>query len=146
MLESLAFARHQLGVETSVQFLGPCSRAQVREEMLGADVLLQPSVSEGFGNAVIEAQALALPVVCSDAGGLPENVVDGGTGFVVPRRDALALAEKLAVLGRDPTLRRRMGEAGRRRVVERFQLDDQIKAFERLYQNELDTSSVVRGQ
>lgn len=133
MLESLAFARHQLGVESSIQFLGARTRAQVRQEMLAADVFLCASVSEGFGNAVIEAQGLALPVVCSDAGGLPENVSDGETGFVVPRRDAQSMAEKLAELARDPALRRRMGAAGRLRVVERFQLDDQMRAFDGLY-------------
>jgi colanic acid/amylovoran biosynthesis glycosyltransferase len=137
MLEPLAFARHQLGVENSVQFLGGLPRANVREEMLAADLFLHASVSEGFGNAVIEAQAMELPVLCSDAGGLPENVVDGETGFVVPRRDSQALAEKLAVLARDPALRQRMGRAGRKRVLERFQLDDQIEAFDQLYRSVL---------
>jgi colanic acid/amylovoran biosynthesis glycosyltransferase len=137
MLEALAYARHQLSVERSVQFLGALPRAKVREEMLAADIFLHASVSEGFGNTVIEAQAMALPVVCSDAGGLPENVADGETGFVVSRRDAQTLAEKLAVLAREPGLRQRMGQAGRRRVLGRFRLDDQISAFEQLYQGVL---------
>jgi colanic acid/amylovoran biosynthesis glycosyltransferase len=136
-LEPLAFARRQLGVENSVQFLGGLPRAKVREEMLAADVFLHASVSEGFGNAVIEAQAMGLPVVCSDAGGLPENVCHGETGFVVPRRDAPALAGKLAVLARDPALRIRMGQAGRKRVLERFQLANQIQAFDKLYRGVL---------
>ena len=137
MLEALAFARHQLGQDHSVYFLGALPQSRVHEEMLCADVFLHASVSEGFGNAVIEAQALALPAVCSDAGGLPENVADGETGFIVPRRNAPVLAEKLAALARDPALRRRMGEAGRRRVVERFQLHDQIRSFEGLYRSVL---------
>jgi colanic acid/amylovoran biosynthesis glycosyltransferase len=137
MLESLAFARRQLGVENSVQFLGGLPRAKVREEMLAADVFLHASVSEGFGNAVIEAQAMELPVVCSNAGGLPENISDGETGFVAPRRDSQALAGKLAVLARDPALRQRMGQAGRKRVLERFQLAGQIQAFDRLYRGVL---------
>jgi colanic acid/amylovoran biosynthesis glycosyltransferase len=137
MLGPLAFARRQLGVEKSVHFLGGLPPAKVREEMLAADVFLHASVSEGFGNAVIEAQAMGLPVLCSDAGGLPENVVDGETGFVVPRRDSQALAKKLAVLARDPALRHRMGQAGRARAMERFRLDDQIEAFDRLYRGVL---------
>ncbi|HEY3862554.1 MAG TPA: glycosyltransferase family 4 protein [Verrucomicrobiae bacterium] len=137
MLEALAFARYQLGVEESVKFLGALPPSQVRQEMLAADVLLHASVSEGFGNAVIEAQAMGLPVVCSDAGGLSENVSDGETGFVTPRRDARALAEKLALLARDPGLRRRMGQAGRKRALERFQLAGQIEAFDRLYRGVL---------
>jgi len=135
MLEALAFTRRQSGVGESVQFLGGQSRAKVREEMLAADVFLQASVSEGFGNAVIEAQAMGLPVVCSDAGGLPENVCDGETGFVAPRRNPPALAEKLAVLARDPALRHRMGQAGRKRVLARFQLTDQIQAFDQFYRS-----------
>jgi colanic acid/amylovoran biosynthesis glycosyltransferase len=136
-LESLAFARHQLGVSREVEFLGALPPCEVREQMRAADILLHAAVSEGFCNVVLEAQAMGLPVVCSDADGLPENVVDGETGFVAPRRDPQALAEKLAVLARDPALRQRMGQAGRKRVLERFQLSDQIQAFDRLYREVL---------
>jgi colanic acid/amylovoran biosynthesis glycosyltransferase len=132
-LEPVAFARHQLGLEGKVELLGMQARRAVKQQMLWADVFLHAAVSEGFCNAVIEAQAMALPVVCSDAGGLPENVADGETGFVVPRRDPQALAEKLALLAGDPDLRRRMGMAGRERVLRCFRLEDQISAFERLY-------------
>ncbi len=145
ILEALAFARYQLNLQERVQFLGALSRAEVREEMLAADVFLHAAVSEGFCNVVIEAQAMALPVVCSDAGGLPENVADGETGFVVSRRNAQALAEKLAALARDPALRQRMGEAGRRRVLGHFQLTEQIKAFSRFYQNVLDSCPVANN-
>jgi colanic acid/amylovoran biosynthesis glycosyltransferase len=141
LLESLAFARRQWGVESSVQFLGAGTRAQVRQALLGADVFLHASVSEGFGNAVLEAQAMALPVVCSDAGGLPENVADGESGWVVPRRNAQALAEKLAVLARDPALRRRMGAAGRQRVIKHFQINDQLHAFDAFYRRVLADGS-----
>ena len=131
--EPLTFAGYQLGVTDKVHHLGALPRAEVREEMRTADIFLHAAVSEGFCNSVLEAQAMQLPVVCSDADGLPENVADGETGFVVPRRNPPALAEKLAVLAEDPTLRRQMGQAGRQRVVERFQLADQIDAFDRLY-------------
>jgi colanic acid/amylovoran biosynthesis glycosyltransferase len=76
--------------------------------------------------------------VCSDADGLPENVADGESGFVVSRRDPWALAEKLAVLAGDPALRRRMGQAGRERVLRCFRLEQQLAAFERLYQEVLE--------
>ncbi len=131
-LAAVAFARHQLGL-SGVELLGARDADAVREEMRRADVFLHLAVSEGFGNAVVEAQAMALPVVASDAGGLPENVRDGDTGFIVPRRDPAAAAERLSELARDPALRQRMGEAGRRRAVEHFQLADQAKSFDRLY-------------
>ena len=62
---------------------------------------------------------MEVPVVCTDADGLPEDVADGETGFV---RDPAALANELQVLASDPDLRRRMGRAGRQRVAKRFQL------------------------
>jgi len=133
-LEAVAFARHQLGLDEEVTLLGARPKEEVRDEMLRADVFLHPAVSEGFSNAVLEAQAMELPVVCTDAGGLPENVADGESGFVVPRRDPTALAERLETLARDPALRRRMGEAGRRRVMARFRLTEQVAAFGELYQ------------
>jgi len=112
-MEPLAFARHQLAMPAEVHFLGALPPREVRERMLAADIFLHAAVSEGFCNAVMEAQAMAMPVVCTDADGLPENVADGETGFIVPRRNAAALAEKLATLARDPALRRHIGEAGR---------------------------------
>ena len=138
-LGALTFARHQMGLEKIVHFLGALPPEGVREEMAGADVLLHAAVSEGFCNAVLEAQAMALPVVASDAGGLPENVVDGKTGFVTPRRDPGAMAEKLRQLAQDPNLRKALGAAGRSRVAESFQLQQQIAAFERLYRCETVT-------
>jgi colanic acid/amylovoran biosynthesis glycosyltransferase len=77
---------------------------------------------------------MQLPVVCSDADGLPENVSDGITGFVVPRRDPEALAERLATLARDPALRAQFGRAGRDRVSIYFNLEQQLDAFSAFYE------------
>ena len=138
-LGAVAFARYRLKLEDKVQFLGSLTREQIRREMQEADVLLHAAVSEGFCNAVLEAQAMELPVVCTDADGLPENVSDGETGFVVPRRSPAALTEKLSLLAGDAALRRRLGEAGRRRVLAHFQLADQIDRFERFYSAVLES-------
>lgn len=140
-LGGVAFARHQLGLEGVVTFLGAGSRDLVRAEMQEADVLLHAAVSEGFCNAVLEAQSMELPVVCTDADGLPENVEDGITGIVVPRREPRLLADALAKLAADPGLRRRMGEAGRRRVASEFRLKDQISAFDLLYRSVLSAQT-----
>jgi colanic acid/amylovoran biosynthesis glycosyltransferase len=80
---------------------------------------------------------MALPVVCTDADGLPENVADGVTGFVVPRRDPEAMAERLTALASDPELRWRMGRAGRQRVLKRFDLARQIDSFAAFYEQVL---------
>ena len=85
----------------------------------------------------MEAQAMKLPVVCTDADGLLENVSDGESGFVVARRNPLALAEKLTILAKNPILRQRFGEAGRKRAISHFKLENQITAFESFYRNAL---------
>ena len=137
-LPAVAFMRRQLGLEGVVEVLGALPREDVRQEMQSADVLLHSAVSEGFCNAVIEAQSMELPVVCTDADGLRENVADGETGFVVPRRDPEALAAKLEVLARDPALRQRMGKAGRKRVLKNFRLSDQLDRLEDFYRQVLN--------
>ena len=85
-----------------------------------AAVVAVPSHREGFGVACAEAMAHARPVVASAVGGLLDLVVDGETGMLVPPRDIPALREALERLLADPDLRRRLGEAGRARVRERF--------------------------
>ena len=132
-LEPLITACHQLGITDRVQFLGPLPHTEVLDLLDKSDVFLHPAVSEGFCNAVLEAQSMAVPVVCTDAGGLAENVCDGETGFVVSRRDPQAMATKLEALWRDPALRARMGRAGRERVLIHFRIEDQILKFEELY-------------
>jgi glycosyltransferase involved in cell wall biosynthesis len=132
-LEAIAFGRHQLALEESVQLLEAQTPEQIKKHMLWADILVHAAVSEGFCNAVLESQSMALPVVCTDAGGLPENVSDGETGFVVPRRDPAQLAQRMLLLARDPELRERLGDAGRRRVLAHFELDAQIADFGDLY-------------
>ncbi len=139
MAECLYLLRHRLGLESAVHLLGAMPHAEVIEQLKWADVLLHASVSEGFCNAVQEAQAMKVPPVTSDAEGLAENVVDGVTGFVVPRRNPAALADKLELLYRSPHLREQMGQAGRRRIIDRFTLDQQAEAFDRFYQRMMNT-------
>jgi colanic acid/amylovoran biosynthesis glycosyltransferase len=134
--EPIRYAARQWGLLENgvVKFRGAVRREDVVRYLAESDVMLHPALEEGFCNAVIEAQAMELPVVASDAGGLPENVEDGVTGFVVPRRNPDALAEKLILLARDPALCLQMGKAGRERALTRFDLTRQVEAFITLYQ------------
>ena len=122
-----------MGLGDSVTFCGSMNHSAVLDKYVWADIFLHGAVSEGFCNAVLEAQAMGVPVVCTDADGLSENVADGITGFVVPRRDPAALAEKLALLAGEPTLRATMGAAGCRRVEAHFRMAQQLDAFEDFY-------------
>lgn len=77
---------------------------------------------ECFPGVLLEAMAYGLPVVTTDEGAIPDIVADGTNGFIVPRRDARALADRLERLVLDPALRRSMGAEGRRVFLDRFQL------------------------
>lgn len=92
----------------------------VESYMMAADVLCMPSHREGFGLVLIEAGACGLPVVASRIYGITDAVVDGETGLLHRPGDAVELAATLERLYADPVLRRRLGENGRRRAIERF--------------------------
>jgi hypothetical protein len=81
---------------------------------------------------------MGLPVVCSDAGGLPENVDHGVTGFVVGRRDSEAMADQLAALAADAELRAGMGQSARSRAETVLNVDRQLDRFEDIYEELLD--------
>jgi glycosyltransferase involved in cell wall biosynthesis len=97
---------------------------------LAIDVLVLPSYREGLATVLLEAAALGLPVVTTDAVGCRDAIDDGVTGLCVPVGDAQRLREALEKLIRDPSLRERMGQAGRRWVEQHF---DQHKIW-RLYE------------
>jgi colanic acid/amylovoran biosynthesis glycosyltransferase len=129
---AVRYAVSELELDRHVELLGSCTSAELAEHYRWADVFVHAAVSEGFCNAVLEAQAAGLAVVTSDAGGLPENVVDQVTGFVVPRRDPDQLAARIVELARDPELRWRLGAQGRQRVQDQFSRQreqDQFREF-----------------
>lgn len=137
LLGAVAFWRHQLDLDDCVHLLRSRPPDVVHDELGRTDVLLHAAISEGFCNAVLEAQAHGVPVACTDADGLAENVDDGVSGIVVPRRDPDALADSLARLAADGELRARMGTAGRERAERLFRLEDQLDAWERFYNDAL---------
>ena len=135
--DAIRFTIRDLELDNIVTLLGPRSRSELMEQLEWADVFLQASVSEGFCVSVLEAQAMKLPVVCTDAGGLIENVANAETGFIVARRDWRAMGEKLALLAADSRLRLRMGEAGRKRAMEDFNSAAEKANFDRFYRQAL---------
>jgi glycosyltransferase involved in cell wall biosynthesis len=100
--------------------------------LAGLDAFVMISEPAGCPNASLEAMAAALPVVATDVGGASEQVVDGVTGRLVPRRDEEALAAAIVEVASDAVLRRRMGEAGRARVEARFSLARMVADYRRV--------------
>jgi glycosyltransferase involved in cell wall biosynthesis len=97
------------------------------------DVFVMPSLEEGFPIAALDAMAAGLPVVASDVGGVPEVIEDGQTGWLVPPRDADALASRLRLLLRNPEQRLSMGATGYARVRDHFGLAPMVESFAQLY-------------
>jgi D-inositol-3-phosphate glycosyltransferase len=110
----------RLGVLEHVRFVGQKPRAELRTWYSAADVFVTTPWYEPFGITPVEAMACARPVVGSEVGGIKSTVLDGSTGFLVPSRDAQAVAERLAALQRNPLLARTMGEAGLRRAYRHY--------------------------
>ncbi|HKY32798.1 MAG TPA: glycosyltransferase [Candidatus Polarisedimenticolia bacterium] len=100
----------------------------------GADLFVLPSLEEGMPNALLEAMALGLPCVATAAGGTGEALRDGREGFLVPPRSPADLAAAIERLLADQALRRRLGEAARRRYQEAFGVARMIEAYGRLYE------------
>lgn len=121
--DALVARADNAGLGGLVEFVGGVPHAMVPQNLDRLDIFvaLSRNDSESFGVAVIEASSCGLPVVVSDAGGLPEVVVQGATGFVVPREDPAAAAERLGMLVHDAQLRERMGAEGRRHVIARYE-------------------------
>jgi N-acetyl-alpha-D-glucosaminyl L-malate synthase BshA len=126
-----AFARaHNL--RDRVIFLGNVPNL---EEILGAcDLFLLPSESESFGMAALEAMASEVPVIATDTGGLPEVVIDGEAGYLLPVGDIAGMAERGIEILRDDALRKRMGKRAREIAVEKFDEEKIVPRYRELYE------------
>ncbi|HSD19342.1 MAG TPA: glycosyltransferase family 4 protein [Anaeromyxobacter sp.] len=110
-LEALAAS---LSVSGRLRTIG--ETRDVAPHLVAADVVVVPSRNEGMGRVIVEAMALGRPVVATAVGGIPAVVTDGETGRLVEPDDVEALAASLVELGRDPALRRKLGDAARQRA------------------------------
>ncbi|MDA1000647.1 MAG: glycosyltransferase family 4 protein [bacterium] len=116
----------------TVRFLG--YRTDIPQIMAGLDLLVIASTrTEGIPQVALQAMAMRLPVVGTDIGGVPEAILPGGAGVVVPPGDPEALAAAIEEMLADPERRRRMGESGKKYVTENHSLTRMIEETERLY-------------
>ena len=103
-----------------VKFLGFVSNAELRRLYQECDIFAVPSNYESFGLVFLEAMSWGKPVIGCRAGGIPEVIADGETGFLIEPGDVAGLGELISRLSQDPDLRARLGEAARRRAVTLF--------------------------
>jgi len=142
VLEKLA---ESLGIGAKTKFLGWVANKELPRYFRGCAVSVIPSLEEGFGIPAAEAMGCEVPVVATDAGGLPEVVENGVTGYVVPKGDATAIATAIDRLLADDELRRKMGVAGRIRALGRFDWDLSVKQFEAVYASVLKPNGSGTG-
>jgi glycosyltransferase involved in cell wall biosynthesis len=121
----------ELGI--SDRFVMPGFRSDLDALLPWADMLVLPSLTEGLPNVALEAAAAGVPVVATAVGGTPEVVVNGQTGFLVPRADPNRLAARMSDLLMRPNWARAFGAAGRRRVEDQFSFAGQAQAYRALF-------------
>jgi L-malate glycosyltransferase len=121
-----------LGLSDAVRFLG--RQDEVASLFGAADLLLLPSSKESFGLVALEAMASGVPVIGSTAGGIPEVVVHGETGYLAPVGDVLRMAEYALTLLKDDALYRRFSVAARERAKTEFHIDKKVKEYEEIYE------------
>ena len=132
--EAIMYSIYQLGLTKNVMLIGKISTVEVKNEMEWADIYIQPSLQEGFCNAVLEAQAMKCLCIVTDAEGLSENVIDGTTGWVVPRRSANSIANSLLkIIDMSPDSLKIIRDSAAIRVKEKFNLTQQNELFRKFY-------------
>jgi N-acetyl-alpha-D-glucosaminyl L-malate synthase BshA len=125
----------ELGLGDDVLYLG--RHASVEELLACADLFLLPSASESFGLAALEAMSCGVPVVASEAGGLPEVVQHGVSGYLLPVGDVGAMAAAGIRILSDDGLRKRLSEGARAAALERFSTKAIVPRYEALYERVL---------
>jgi N-acetyl-alpha-D-glucosaminyl L-malate synthase BshA len=124
----------QLGLTKDVRFLGKVQN--VGDVLRGGDLFLLPSATESFGLAALEAMACGVPVVASAAGGIPEVVKDGETGFLAPVGDVAGMTERAVALLQNPAEHERLKRNAAARALD-FSTDRIVPRYEKLYEDVL---------
>ncbi len=130
MLESMV---DSLGLKDHVKFLGKVSQDDLMMAYDSCDMLVQPSVNEGFGLVISEAMCFGKPVIGSNVGGIPEQITNGVNGYLFKSKDHIELATCIDTLIEHPALRKRMGDEGRKIASTKFCVERGFKEHSDIY-------------
>ena len=119
MKKSLEKKAHELKIGNYIKFTGPLNHEDIPLWLSASDILVLPSLSEGRPNVILEAFACEVPVVATNVGGVPELMINGETGYLVPAKNPMELSEKVNKLLVDRDLRIKMGKFGRMTIIQR---------------------------
>lgn len=110
---------HELKIADYIKFTGPVNHEDIPLWISASDILVLPSLSEGRPNVILEALACEVPVVATDVGGIPELMVDGETGYLVPAKSPDKLSTRINKLLDSKDIREKMGKLGRKSIIQR---------------------------
>jgi glycosyltransferase involved in cell wall biosynthesis len=125
----------ELGVASSISFLG--DRADVAELLAANHIFVLSTHYEGFPISILEAMRAGMPIIATAVNGIPEQVIDGVTGLLVPPEDPTALAQAIKRLAVDPALRQQLGKAAQAKFHQEFTCTKMVEVTNQLYQTML---------
>ncbi|MBM9614398.1 glycosyltransferase family 4 protein [Desulfobulbus rhabdoformis] len=132
--------RNSLPSHPQLDCLGAIPHQAMPAIYQSVDILLFPTVREGYGLAAAEAMACGLPVVATDCSSLPELIDEGQGGFLCRMGNVSEFAEKIQLLADNPAQRYEMGEYNRSKIEERFTVDRMVRQYTELFEKTLENS------
>jgi glycosyltransferase involved in cell wall biosynthesis len=123
----------QLNLGKIINFTDHLNRVQLRDLYAKSSVVVMPTYGEGLGRVLLEAQSMELPVIAYNTGGVPDAVLPGKTGYLVKKGDAEQLADRIETLMKDKEKRIKMGQEGRKLIMEKFSLTRLAERHENWY-------------
>jgi colanic acid/amylovoran biosynthesis glycosyltransferase len=142
--DSLESAATEAGLEGRIRFTGGLCQPEVREEYRRADLFVLPSFAEGVPVVLMEAMVSGIPVISTTITGIPELIRDGVSGRLVPAGSVDALADAIDETLSDPRLRDRFADAGRKAVIDEFDLAESGRGMAALFRSHLDIHEPAR--
>lgn len=133
----------KIGIQNNVIFEGESD--DIPNKLKGFDIFLMTSLYEGLSNAIMEAMLAGLPIVATDVGGNNEMIIDGETGFLCSLNDTNVLAKRVIGLINDEDKAKRMGENGKKRILNEFSIEKMMRETEDIYMKLLEKDSILKN-